>query len=263
MKRLLILLLVIPLLSVAKTSKETPVYFRFGYLHTSLLGNTHAFRNNNFFYGQGYNGHGVNMSLAIPLKKNWYVGFNYEPTSILILTDRVASQAYTIFDDAQHYTRINKYNITNEIGIHQLSLEVAGLFKTKYVELMPTVKSGVLIYGGSDDIMNYSRKRLNSNYTDEVRVLRSNSPTTVFWSVGLRVNKRLSKIFGFTGGVFYTGAPDLNVGYITKTTDFLGHSWQSAPVRYTQSFQAFQFQLGATFYTWKGRRKRNVKAVDN
>lgn len=263
MKSLFVLLLLAPIVLVAKTSKETPVFLRFGYLHTALLGSSHAFGNNNFFYGQGHNGHGVNMSVAIPLKNRWYVGFNYEPTSILILADRVATQAYTIFDDDNHYTNIKNYNITKEVGVHQLSLEASYLMKTRYVEVMPTLRSGLMIYGGSDEIMNFSRKRKNSNYTEDVIVVRSNSPATIFWSMGIRLNKRISKAFGVTGGMFYTGSPDLNVGYVTKTTNFLEHSWQSQSIRYKQPYHTFQFQLGITFCAWKGRRKEDVKTIDN
>lgn len=261
MKRLLILILAImPLILAAKTSKETPVFFRFGYLHTALLGSSHAFGNNNFFYGQGHNGHGVNISVAIPVKNKWYLGFNYEPTSLYILPDRVAAQAKTIFNDGNHYVSIRETNITKEVGVHHLSLEGAYMWRTKYVDIMPTVKTGIMIYGGSDDIMNFSRKRKNSNYTDEVRVVSSSSsPATIFWTAGIRVNKRLSKVFGFTGGLFYTGAPSLNVGYVTKTTDFLGNNSRTSAVNYKQSFQVFQFQLGITFFTWKGRRKKATR----
>ncbi len=263
MKRMLIVLLLFPLIATArktKTSKDTPVFLRFGYLHTALLGNTHAYRNNNFYYGQGLNGQGVNMSVAIPIKGRWYVGLNYEPTSMLILADRVSNQAYDIFGDNNHYTNIRDMDVAEVIGLHQISLEGAYLFKTKYIEVMPTIKSGLLIYGGSDEIMNFSRKRKNSNYTEDVRVERSRvSPATIFWCAGIRVNKRFGRTFGFTGGVFYTGAPALNVGYVTKTTDFLGSSWELDAVEYKQPFQVFQFQLGIELHIWKGKRKEAKK----
>ncbi len=237
----------------AKVNSTTPIMLRTALMYGNNLGL--GSNNANFYYGQVRGGMGLSIGMAIPISKRLYLGVNIDAYEQESDKELVAQQVNAKYSDLQHYADMGDVEGVPNIAVYQIAPECSYLIPTKLIDLMPSVKGGLLVYGGAPDIMDVRREEQGTTYVEQINLVRTGRQYHPFVSVGLKLNKSLSRYFDITTGVYYALAPNMRVGYEEKITSTKIKGGQNTITEYRQPFSSIQIQLGVQFRAYKGGSK--------
>ncbi len=260
MKLLLILLCLCSNISMHGKVRDSVLHRINFQVHTGAFLPTGQFStkySDSYFLGQAKAGVNFNPSVIARVHKNFHAGIYVNISNFTLNEHKVAEQLRQHFMETEYYTTVNV--ATGNRSMTSGGFECTYKFRFSFCDIEPYIDLGIAGLNGSGDYW-YSpasvyKKKKNDNYYEDIRISLNRSSLFFYPAIGIRIDKKIHKIFYLTLGLQYNyGETGYNLIY--DKTNFFGNT-SSTSVRYNLHISALQIQSGIQLRVFKARRFRH------